>query len=51
MIRLSKDQILSLHQSLMEHFGGKLGIRDAKLVDVSVISKDKLNKMLMEDIL
>lgn len=38
MIRLSKDQILSLHKSLIEQFGGEFGIRDENLLDLSINS-------------
>lgn len=36
MIRLNKEQILSLHKSLIEQFGGEVGIRDENLLDLSI---------------
>lgn len=38
MIRLSKSQIISLHKSLIEQFGGEYGIRDDNLLDLSINS-------------
>ncbi|MFR1323482.1 MAG: type II toxin-antitoxin system death-on-curing family toxin [Ezakiella massiliensis] len=38
MIRLSKSQIISLHKSLIEEFGGEYGIRDDNLLDLSINS-------------
>ncbi|MFP5528044.1 type II toxin-antitoxin system death-on-curing family toxin [Peptococcus simiae] len=36
MIRLTKDQVLRLHKSLIETFGGEAGIRDQNLLDLSL---------------
>lgn len=38
MIRLSKSQIISLHKSLIEEFGGEYGIRDDNLLELSINS-------------
>lgn len=38
MIRLCDKQIIELHQSLIEKFGGEFGIRDEKLLDLSLNS-------------
>lgn len=38
MIRLNKEQILSLHKSLIDQFGGESGIRDENLLDLSINS-------------
>lgn len=38
MISLSKEQIICLHQSLINYFGGDSGIRDENLLDLSVHS-------------
>lgn len=38
MIRISKSQIISLHKSLIEEFGGEYGIRDDNLLDLAINS-------------
>ena len=36
MIRLSKNQILLLHENLIQQFGGIIGIRDENLLDSAI---------------
>lgn len=38
MIGLSKNQIIRLHQALIKEFGGEFGIRDEKILDLSLNS-------------
>ena len=38
MIRLSREQVLSLHKELVERFGGTAGIRDDGLLDSALSS-------------
>ncbi|MGF3066965.1 type II toxin-antitoxin system death-on-curing family toxin [Facklamia sp. P12950] len=38
MIRLSKGQILKLHQALIREFGGEFGLRDENILDLSLNS-------------
>ncbi len=36
MIQLSRAQLLKLHRALIDEFGGESGIRDLKLLDMSL---------------
>lgn len=38
MICLSKAQVIKLHKSLIQEFGGEFGMRDEKLLDLSLNS-------------
>lgn len=38
MIRLTKHQILGLHEALIREFGGEFGVRDYNLLDLSINS-------------
>lgn len=38
MIKLSKEQVLKLHISLIKEFGGEEGVRDESLLDLSLNS-------------